>query len=82
MQQSMYLAQLWYWKLVMATQTHVLIESCYVHGMGQNASCTLGDCLTFRAWPEGRFQPRELWLRSGSMELGSFNSVPVGEENV
>ena len=78
----MYLAQLQYWKLVMATQTHVLTESCYVHGMGQNASCTLGDCLAFRAWPEGRFQPRELWLRSGSMEMGWFNSVPVGEENV
>ena len=29
-------------------------------GIGQNASCAVGDCLTSR--PKGRLRPRELWF--------------------
>ena len=29
-------------------------------GIGQNASCAVGDCLTSR--PKGRLWPRELWF--------------------
>ena len=29
-------------------------------GIGRNASCASGDCLTSR--PKGRSQPRELWF--------------------
>jgi len=32
-------------------------------GIGRNASCTFGNCLTSR--PKGRLQPRELWFLMG-----------------
>ena len=36
-------------------------------GIGRNASCALGDCLTSR--PKGRSRPRELWFSNYAKEV-------------
>ena len=39
---------------------HVHVAQLMRPGIGRNASCAVGDCLTSR--PKGRSQPRELWF--------------------
>ena len=59
--------------LLYALHVHVVLVSsvaCIVHGIGQNASCAVGDCLTSR--PKGCLRPRELWLLGLFMHIIMF----------